>query len=76
MQAQSKIPGGNHLVLILALVPALFAIGLGSEQQLWTWKEPNVWSLEDAAAILWNSPWAQEQRFRFYNSRRNIRQIT
>jgi len=48
----------------------------GSEHPLWAWKEPNAWTLEDAEEILWNSPWAQEQRFRFFNSRRSIRQIT
>lgn len=53
------------------LVPAL-----AGETLPWTAKEPATWTLEDAEQILWNSPWVQEHRFRFFNSRRQIRQIT
>jgi hypothetical protein len=48
----------------------------GEDGSQWLAKEPALWSLQDAEQILWNSPWVQESRFRFFNSRRRIRQIT
>lgn len=73
----SRNPGGSAVLFLIVVLLLLGVVrGLGSEQVPWISKEPDLWTLQDAERILWESPWVQEQRFRFYNSRRRVRQIT
>lgn len=70
-----------------SLVPACFLISptvvllgfislWGSDSKVWSVKEPAAWTLQDAEQILWQSPWVRHHNFRFFNSRRRVRQIT
>ncbi len=68
---------------LAALLPALLvtlwgaSLAADAEDSLsWIVKEPAAWTLQDAEEILWSSPWVQERRFRFFNARHAIRQIT
>jgi hypothetical protein len=62
------------------LIAATLLLGLisvrGAGDSLWAEKDPAIWTLQDAEEILWNSPWVKERSFRFFNTRRRIRQIT
>jgi hypothetical protein len=64
--------------LLLALVLSLLGLApaFGSENMPWITKEFTEWTLQDAEQILWNSPWVETRRFRFFNARRRILQIT
>ncbi|UCF38485.1 MAG: hypothetical protein JSU96_06490 [Acidobacteriota bacterium] len=49
---------------ILLVVTAAFGEG-----RPWIDKPPEHWTLQDAEAILWKSPWVGYKEFRFFNSR-------
>jgi len=63
----------------LFMIPAFAWICVsasGSEDLSRSPAEVSLWTLESAEQILWKSPWVREGRFRFFNSKRRIRQIT
>jgi hypothetical protein len=62
------------VALAVLLAQVYWATVSAAEDPPWLSKQPSEWTLEDAEAVLWHSPWAKLKILKFFGSSGRVRE--